>query len=67
MGKMDETNNWDDEDFNEIPEDEAGKFEVSFNGKIKVQAFDSGDAIRDVTEKLRDEGFIVESVSAYKQ
>lgn len=51
----------------EIPEDEAGKYEVSFSGKVTFQAFDSGDAIRDVTEKLRNEGFIVESVSAYKQ
>ena len=64
---MDETNNWDDEDFNEIPEDEAGKFEVSFNGRIKIEAFDGGDAIRDIAERLRNEGFLVESVSAYKQ
>ena len=40
---------------------------ITVAGEIKVQAFDSGDAIRDVTEKLRDEGFLVESVSAYKQ
>ncbi len=62
---MDETNNWDGE--NEISEDEAGKFEVSFNGRIKIEAFDGGDAIRDIAERLRNEGFLVESVSAYKQ
>ena len=62
---MDETNNWDGE--NGISEDEAGKFEVSFSGRIKIEAFDGGDAIRDITEKLRNEGFLVESVSAYKQ
>ena len=62
---MDETNSWDGE--NEISEDEAGKFEVSFNGRIKIEAFDGGDAIRDIAERLRNEGFLVESVSAYKQ
>ena len=62
---MDETNNWDGE--NDISEDEAGKFEVSFSGKVTIDAFDGGDAIRDVTEKLRSTGFVVESVSAYKQ
>ena len=61
---MDETNNWDGE--NGISEDEAGKFEVSFNGRIKIEAFDGGDAIRDIAERLRNEGFLVESVSAYK-
>ena len=46
----DRTDEW-DEGY-EIPEDEAGKYEVSFSGKVTFQAFDSGDAIRDVTEKL---------------
>ena len=50
-----------------IPESEAGKFEVSFSGKVTIDAFDSGDAIKDVTEKLRNTGFVVESLSAYKQ
>ena len=59
------TNNWDDG--YEIPESEAGKFEVSFSGKVTIDAFDSGDAIKDVTEKLRNTGFVVESLSAYKQ
>ena len=61
----DRTDEW-DEGY-EIPEDEAGKYEVSFSGKVTFQAFDSGDAIRDTVEKLRDAGFIVESASAYKQ
>ena len=64
---MNERNNNGWEEDNNIPEEEAGKFEVSFSGRIKIDAFDSGDAIRDAVEKLRDEGFIVESVSAYKQ
>ena len=60
------TNDWGNEGY-EIPESEAGKFEVSFSGKVTIDAFDGGDAIRDVTEKLRNTGFVVESVSAYKQ
>ena len=60
------TNDWGNESY-EIPESEAGKFEVSFSGKVTIDAFDSGDAIKDVTEKLRNTGFVVESVSAYKQ
>ena len=60
------TNDWGNEGY-EIPESEAGKFEVSFNGRIKIEAFDGGDAIRDIAERLRNEGFLVESVSAYKQ
>jgi hypothetical protein len=62
---MNEENSWGG--IAEIPEEEAGKFEVNFSGKVKIDAFDSGDAIRDVVEKLREEGFLVESVSAYKQ
>ena len=65
MGES-ETNNWGNEVY-DIPESEAGKFEVSFSGKVTIDAFDSGDAIKDVTEKLRNTGFVVESVSAYKQ
>ena len=65
MNETKEKGSWDDS--YEIPETEAGKFEVSFSGKVTIDAFDSGDAIRDVTEKLRDTGFVVESVSAYKQ
>ena len=65
MNETKEKSSW-DEDY-EIPEEEAGKFEVNFSGKVKIDAFDGGDAIRDVTEKLRDSGFLVESVSAYKQ
>ena len=64
---MNERNNKNDWDYPDIPEEEAGKFEVSFSGRIKLDAFDSGDAIRDTVEKLRDAGFIVESASAYKQ
>jgi hypothetical protein len=63
--KKQERNGW-DEGY-DIPEEEAGKFEVNFSGKVKIEAFDGGDAIRDVTENLRDAGFLVESVSAYKQ
>ena len=40
---------------------------MSFSGKVTIDAFDSGDAIKDVTEKLRNTGFVVESLSAYKQ
>ena len=64
MNETKEKGSWDDS--YEIPESEAGKFEVSFSGKVTIDAFDRGDAIRDVTEKLRNEGFLVESVSAYK-
>ena len=65
MNETKEKGSWDDS--YEIPETEAGKFEVSFSGKVTIDAFDSGDAIKDVTEKLRNTGFVVESLSAYKQ
>ena len=65
MNERNNNNDWDNDGY-DIPDTECGKYEVSFNGKVTIDAFDSGDAISDVTEKLRNEGFLVESVSAYK-
>jgi hypothetical protein len=49
-----------------IDESEAGNFEVNFSGKTKIEANDGGEAIIEVATILRNAGFIVEDVRAYK-
>ena len=47
-------------------EKKAREFEVNFSGKVKIEANDGGEAIIEVATTLRNGGFLVEDVRAYK-